>query len=175
MQHETSAVLDLNAIKGLIPHRAPFLFVHQAEIPSPHVAHGQARWAMDDPILQGHFPQEKIVPGVLIVEAVAQLGGLLISHQQSLLADKTDRGVAVEGFLSIIRKASFHSVLHPNVTLVMQGSGRAINSRTYSFEAECAQEDGQLVSRVEVILTYRPSPPPIQVPQHQALYIERVR
>lgn len=71
-------LLDINRIKELLPHRYPFLMVDKIiEIGKKHIV-GVKNITTNEPFFQGHFPQEPILPGVLQVEAMAQIGGLLV-------------------------------------------------------------------------------------------------
>ena len=73
-------VYDINKIKGLLPHRPPFLLVDKViHIDSESVA-GIKNVTMNEPFFVGHFPEEPVMPGVLIVEAMAQCGGILALH-----------------------------------------------------------------------------------------------
>jgi UDP-3-O-[3-hydroxymyristoyl] N-acetylglucosamine deacetylase/3-hydroxyacyl-[acyl-carrier-protein] dehydratase len=75
------AVFDINRIKELLPHRYPFLMVDKIiEIGYKQIV-GIKNITMNEPYFQGHFPQEPVMPGVLQVEAMAQVGGLLILSQ----------------------------------------------------------------------------------------------
>ncbi len=71
-------ILDINKIRELLPHRYPFLLVDKViEIGEKHIV-GVKSVSGNEPFFQGHFPQEPVMPGVLIVEAMAQTGGLLV-------------------------------------------------------------------------------------------------
>lgn len=71
-------VLDINRVKELLPHRYPFLMVDKIiEIGHKHIV-GVKNMTTNEPFFQGHFPQEPVMPGVLQVEAMAQIGGLLV-------------------------------------------------------------------------------------------------
>ena len=68
---------DINQIKRLLPHRPPFLLVDKVmHLDSEHVV-GFKNVTMNEPFFVGHFPDEPVMPGVLIVEAMAQCGGIL--------------------------------------------------------------------------------------------------
>jgi UDP-3-O-[3-hydroxymyristoyl] N-acetylglucosamine deacetylase/3-hydroxyacyl-[acyl-carrier-protein] dehydratase len=71
-------VLDINRIKELLPHRYPFLLVEKVISIGPKSIVGVKNVSVNEPFFQGHFPEEPIMPGVLLVEAMAQTGGLLI-------------------------------------------------------------------------------------------------
>ena len=71
-------VFDANQIRAMLPHRFPFLLVDRVfHIDNDSVA-GIKNVSMNEPFFEGHFPQEPVMPGVLIVEAMAQCGGILV-------------------------------------------------------------------------------------------------
>jgi beta-hydroxyacyl-ACP dehydratase FabZ len=68
--------LDINVIQNILPHRYPFLFVDKIiEVTEKKVV-GIKNVTIDEPFFQGHFPGHPIMPGVLIIEAMAQVGGV---------------------------------------------------------------------------------------------------
>jgi UDP-3-O-[3-hydroxymyristoyl] N-acetylglucosamine deacetylase/3-hydroxyacyl-[acyl-carrier-protein] dehydratase len=69
---------DINRIKELLPHRPPFLFVDRIIEVTDVMILGLKNVSMNEPFFVGHFPEEPVMPGVLIVEALAQCGGILI-------------------------------------------------------------------------------------------------
>jgi UDP-3-O-[3-hydroxymyristoyl] N-acetylglucosamine deacetylase/3-hydroxyacyl-[acyl-carrier-protein] dehydratase len=77
----TPPLIDVNRIKELLPHRYPFLLVEKIiEIGDNHII-GVKNVSVNEPFFQGHFPEESVMPGVLLVESMAQVGGLLILQQ----------------------------------------------------------------------------------------------
>ena len=75
-------VLDQEAIKKRIPHRDPILLVDQVvELEREKRAVGIKNVTGDEPFFQGHFPGHPVMPGVLIVEALAQTAGLMLSEE----------------------------------------------------------------------------------------------
>ncbi|MDR1881170.1 MAG: bifunctional UDP-3-O-[3-hydroxymyristoyl] N-acetylglucosamine deacetylase/3-hydroxyacyl-ACP dehydratase [Prevotella sp.] len=74
-------VFDINRIKELLPHRYPFLMVDKViEIGQKYIV-GIKNLSVNEQFFQGHFPQEPVMPGVLQIEAMAQIGGLLVLSQ----------------------------------------------------------------------------------------------
>jgi len=74
-------VLDINAVMKLLPHRPPFLLVDKIiDIQNDSIV-GVKNVSMNEPFFVGHFPAEPVMPGVLMVEAMAQCGGILVLNQ----------------------------------------------------------------------------------------------
>jgi len=70
--------LDIEEIKQIIPHRYPFLLVDRVtEINGMESIKGYKNITFNEPVFQGHFPEKAVFPGVLIIEAMAQLGAVL--------------------------------------------------------------------------------------------------
>ena len=77
-------MLDAQQIQALIPHRYPFLLVDRiAELEPGKRVVGLKHVSMTDPYLQGHFPDYPVMPGVLIVEALAQTGAVLVMRDEA--------------------------------------------------------------------------------------------
>ena len=100
--------LDQNMIKNLIPHRDPFLFVEEVEIIKTGISGvGYKKFYESEYFFKGHFPNKPIVPGVVLIEALAQTAGVVVS--QTFDKDK-DRTVL---FMSV-SKAKFRKPVLPN-------------------------------------------------------------
>ena len=71
--------IDAAGIQRILPHRYPFLLVDRViELEPPHRAVGIKLVTVNEPFFQGHFPSYPVMPGVLIVEAMAQVGGVAV-------------------------------------------------------------------------------------------------
>jgi len=76
-------VFDINAIQKILPHRYPFLLVDKIiDLMPRERAIGIKNVSMNEPFFQGHFPGHPIMPGVLVIEAMAQVGGVLLLNAQ---------------------------------------------------------------------------------------------
>ena len=101
-------ILKIDEIKELIPHRDPFLFVDRCEILKSG-EHGISvkKFNDDEYFFKGHFPNNPIVPGVIIVEAMAQTAGIVVSYD---LREFKEKSVL---FMSV-NKAKFRKPILPN-------------------------------------------------------------
>lgn len=76
-------MLDIEKIKAIIPHRYPFLLIDKVvEIEEGERAVGIKNVSANEPFFQGHFPQYAVMPGVLIVEALAQVGAVALLNME---------------------------------------------------------------------------------------------
>lgn len=106
-------MLDVQAIQEIIPHRYPFLLVDRIlELEVGKRAVGQKNVTMNEPFFQGHFPGYPVMPGVLIVEALAQVGAVAI------LAAEEHRGKIA--FFAGIDNFRFRSQVKPGDVLTLE-------------------------------------------------------
>jgi 3-hydroxyacyl-[acyl-carrier-protein] dehydratase len=107
------SVLDINEIQEIIPHRPPFLLIDQIlELEPGKRAVGLKNVTMNEPFFVGHFPGYPVMPGVLIVEALAQVGSV------SMLAVEENRGKL--GFFAGIDEFRFRGQVKPGDTLFLE-------------------------------------------------------
>ncbi len=105
--------LDIEAIKQILPHRYPFLLVDRILTLEPGKrAVGLKNITVNEPFFQGHFPQRAIMPGVMIIEVMAQVGGVMIlsvgEHQGKL------------AYIGTVDNAKFRRPVVPGDTLEVE-------------------------------------------------------
>jgi 3-hydroxyacyl-[acyl-carrier-protein] dehydratase len=84
------SALGPEEILGILPHRYPFLLVDRIqEIVRNEYAVGIKNVTLNEPFFQGHFPHYRVMPGVLVIEAMAQVGGVLIYYSDTVTVGKT--------------------------------------------------------------------------------------
>ena len=106
-------LLDVNEIKKIIPHRYPFLLVDCIEELEPGVkAVGYKNVTVNEPFFQGHFPQQPVMPGVLIIEALAQVGAVAV------LSLEENKGKLA--FFRGIKNAKFRKQVAPGDVLKLE-------------------------------------------------------
>lgn len=136
-----SEVLSSDQIRDLLPHRYPFLLVDRVlELEEGKRVVGLKNVTINEPFFQGHYPQTPVMPGVLIVEAMAQVGGLAVG------------GASTEDLLPLlaaIEKVRFRKVVKPGDQLIITAT--VLKARSGIFKigavAEVAQKvvaDGEL-------------------------------
>ena len=104
--------LGIEGVKRLLPHRAPFLMIDRlTDIYPGQSAVGWKAVSINEPHFAGHFPEYAVMPGVLIVEAMAQAAGAMVVHTLGL----EDKRRAV--YFMTIDKARFRRPVHPGALL----------------------------------------------------------
>ena len=122
-------VLDVEQIKKLLPHRAPFLFVERlTDIVASQSATGHKAVSINEPHFLGHFPDHAVMPGVLIVEAMAQTAGALVVHSLGFARDKR-----IVYFMTI-EKARFRKPVRPGDMLRMPVKALRRRGPVWRFE-----------------------------------------
>jgi 3-hydroxyacyl-[acyl-carrier-protein] dehydratase len=142
---EGAAEIDIIEILARIPHRYPFLLVDRAEEYRPHQSIvGIKCVTVNEPFFQGHFPSYPVMPGVLIVEALAQTGAVLMSKSLDVdVAGKTILFISVDNcrFRQPVRPGD---VIRMHVEVlrargdVFKFRGRALVDEKVAAEAEFA-------------------------------------
>ncbi len=137
-----NTVLDVEQIKKLLPHRAPMLLVEKlADIVEGESATGYKAVSINEPWFQGHFPERAVMPGVLIVEAMAQTAGALVMYSQNTSA----AGVV---YFMTIEKARFRKPVEPGDLLRMPVKLVRRRGPVWKFEGKAYSGD-TLVAEAE--------------------------
>lgn len=105
--------MERSEIETMIPHRPPFLWIDRVEELEPGVRCVAVKFVDPaDPMFTGHFPDRPILPGVLLIEAVAQTAGVMLGSAAPQAADKPDAGVA-EGRVALLGAVNRFKFLKP--------------------------------------------------------------
>jgi 3-hydroxyacyl-[acyl-carrier-protein] dehydratase len=152
--------LDIEQIRQVIPHRYPFLLVDRIlELEPGKRAVGLKNVTINESFFQGHFPVKAIMPGVLILEAMAQVGGVMVMTQPHL----RDRIALLGG----IDNARFRRPVVPGDTLIMEVEMLWMRREVGRVKAT-ARVDGELVAEAEITFAL-PAPDRFQSPPVETL------
>jgi 3-hydroxyacyl-[acyl-carrier-protein] dehydratase len=141
--------LDTRAIEAILPHRAPFLMIDHVELVEADRIVARKTVAADELFLQGHFPGCPIMPGVLIIEAMAQAGAVLAARQSTF-----DPGRQVMVFMAI-DKAKFRKPVLPGDVLKLEVVPLRRGTAVWKMRGEAKVGD-VLVAEAEFLAGIRP-------------------
>lgn len=141
--------LDVERIRELLPHRFPFLLVDRVV----NLVPGKSLRALknvtiNEPFFPGHFPQKPLMPGVLIIEAMAQCAALL----GELSGAESHQNDGVLYYLVGVDKARFRKIVVPGDQLIIDVTFQTVRRNIWKFAAE-ASVDGALVASAELLTT----------------------
>ncbi len=137
-------VYDSNAIQEILPHRYPFLLVDKIIELEPRVRIvGIKQVTVNEEFFQGHFPGTPVMPGVLQIEALAQVGAILA------LREFEDRDAKIPYF-SGIDKARFRRPVVPGDTLRLEVTALRIGSKIQRMHG-VASVDGNITAETEIL------------------------
>ena len=142
-EYEDQAIMDAEQIMSILPHRPPFLFVDKILSISENSIKGLKYVSPDEPYFKGHFPGRPVMPGVLQIEAMAQVGGVLV------LSSFPDP----ENYLTFfgrIENAKFKRPVEPGDTLVFELELLSPIRRGISHMLARAYVDGELTTEAEM-------------------------
>jgi 3-hydroxyacyl-[acyl-carrier-protein] dehydratase len=141
-------VFDIKAIMEHLPHRYPFLLVDRVvEFVKDKKIVALKNVTLNEPFFQGHFPGTPIMPGVLIVEAMGQAGGVLVI--QSLPPENQGNLIYFMGF----DKVRFRKPVVPGDQLILELEMLKLRSKVVKM-AGVAKVDGKIVAEAQMMAAY---------------------
>jgi len=142
--------LDREAIEHLLPHRGPIVACKQLIAHSQRVFTGTACWALDNAVIQGHFPGHPIVPGVMLIETATQLAGAGLmaadAHLQSMAKDRI-------GVLASVQSCAFKRPVLPEQDVIFEIGCRQIGGAAVKVTAQVLVGDVE-VAQLETLIIY---------------------
>jgi len=136
-------VLDIDAIREILPHRYPFLLVDRIEELESDRIVGIKNITANEPFFTGHFPDYPVMPGVLIVEAMAQVAGVLVLKQ---IPDRQSKLVLLAG----VDGAKFRKPVRPGDQLRIEIKVLRLRA-SMAKVAAVATVDGATVAEAEIL------------------------
>lgn len=140
-------ILDTMQIMKYLPHRYPFLLVDRVELDTEAgKATGYKNVTANEPQFQGHFPDHPIMPGVLIIEGMAQVGGVYSMVANNIGNDKVT-------YFAGIDNARFRKPVRPGDVIRMELEMLSCRRGIYKFSGK-AYVDDALVAEAELMATF---------------------
>jgi 3-hydroxyacyl-[acyl-carrier-protein] dehydratase len=133
---EDPETLDISRVMEMIPHRYPFLMIDRViDLVADTSAVGIKNISIDEPFFQGHFPDHPIMPGVLIIEAMAQTAAVLVVH--TLGPESAGKLV----YFMAIESARFRKPAGPGDTLHVHVTKQARRGNVWKFVGQAKSGD----------------------------------
>ncbi len=143
------AAIDIEGIKRLIPHRYPFLFVDRiVELVAGERIVGIKNVSAGEPFFEGHFPGYPVMPGVIILESLAQTGAIMM-----LSVDDDDDGEKIP-FFAGVDKVKFRRQVVPGDQLRLELTVLRQRAGTCRLQGK-AFVDGELAAEAEILAVVR--------------------
>jgi len=141
-------LLDVTDIQKILPHRYPFLLVDRiTELSAGESISGLKNISISEPVFQGHFPDHPIYPGVMIIEGMAQVGGILAF--KSLNENDLKNAESKVVYFMSIDKAKFRAPVTPGDQLIYKISVIKHKGAVWQFDAKGFVGD-KLVAQAEL-------------------------
>jgi 3-hydroxyacyl-[acyl-carrier-protein] dehydratase len=139
--------VDVTRIQALLPHRYPFLLVDRViELEPNRRIRAIKNVTVNEPFFQGHFPGHPVMPGVLVVEAMAQAGGLLTQLSLEAQPDKSEKLF----YLVKVDNARFNKMVVPGDQLDIEVVLKRMIRNMAQYECS-ARVDGKVVASAEIL------------------------
>lgn len=147
-------ILDRLAIQALLPHRGDIFVCEQVQVDGPHHFRGVARWPLENSVIQGHFPGLPVVPGVLLIETMAQLAGAGL-----LAGDPYVRSLAGDliGVLASVRKCVFKRPVVPQTDVEFRIQCRQMAPMAVQVGAT-VHVNATEVAQLDILMAYTARP-----------------
>src|SRR5690349_16563662 len=142
-------VLDIQAIRDILPHRYPMLVVDRIEELEEERVVGIKNVTINEPFFNGHFPNYPVMPGVLIIEALAQAAGILTLKSVSAKPDQD----SIFYFVGI-DAARFKRPVQPGDQLMLKATILRERIGIWKYSAK-AEVDGRVAAEAELMCTMR--------------------
>jgi 3-hydroxyacyl-[acyl-carrier-protein] dehydratase len=143
--------MDIGAIEAILPHRFPFLLVDRVDSADGDTIVARKMVTINEPFFAGHFPGNPIMPGVLILEALAQTGALLAAPQVNF--DPTRQVI----FFMAMDKVKFRKPVVPGDMLVLEVVSLRKGSVIWKMRG-VAKVDGDVVAEAEFVAGIKDRP-----------------
>ncbi len=133
---------DINDIIKILPHRYPFILVDKIEITNPGKSlRAIKNLTMNEPFFQGHFPGQPVVPGVLLLEIMAQAGSFLMLNQ---VKDPLSKNL----FFTTVEKAKFKKIMIPGDQLIIKVDLIKKKLNLCKFHGKCIVDGNQTAEAI---------------------------
>lgn len=138
---------ELKDVKKILPHKYPFLLVDKIiEVVPRQYAIGIKNVSHNEPFFQGHFPDNNIFPGALLIESLAQMTGIMYAY-----SDEEDPTKKI-GYLAGVNKIRLYKIIKPGDQIVLKAVN--VNSWDDIIESEVlAYVDGKIVAKGTILVT----------------------
>jgi 3-hydroxyacyl-[acyl-carrier-protein] dehydratase len=145
--------MDIREIQSVLPHRYPFLFIDRVESIADDRIVARKLVSRNEPHFEGHFPGNPVMPGVLIIEALAQAGAILAAGLTNF--DPTRQVMYFMGMDAV----KFRKPVVPGDVLQLEVVTLRKGGAIWKFRGE-AKVDGNVVAEAELLAGIRPLPGP---------------
>jgi len=146
---DASKIIDVEKIKTILPHRYPFLMIDRVlEVENGQYIKALKNVTVNEPFFQGHFPSKSVMPGVLIIEALAQAAGLLgaLGFEEGEIPEDS------LFYLVGIDKVRFRKPVGPGDQLILDVKFLTLKRNIWKFHAS-AHVDSNLIASAELLTT----------------------
>jgi 3-hydroxyacyl-[acyl-carrier-protein] dehydratase len=137
-------IIDIEKIIEMMPHRYPFLLIDRlTDIKNDEYAIGLKNVTINEPFFMGHFPGKKVMPGVLIIESMAQTSGALV------VSSYGDKAMGKLVYFMSIDKARFRKLVTPGDQLFIEVKKKQARKLVWKFDC-IARVEGQIVAEATI-------------------------